>query len=158
MAQVRYTEATTLTSRVTSELNSLASGGGPALVSTALSNDASTERATFTNVTVVLAAQAGARTAGDSVSLLVVPAGVADPYSGVAAASAIAANYIARDRTGTAVTWTLDPATTARELTWANVQLPNSDYKVGLINNTTQNLASSGNAIYTSGSFSETYI
>lgn len=156
MSQVRYTEATTLTSKVTTELNSLADDAS-ALISTELSNDASTERESYANFAVSIAAQGAARDAAGSVSLLIVPAGLNDEYTDAIAAVAIAQNYYARDRDGNAVTWVLDAATTTRDVSWAGVRLPNANYKIGLVNETGQALAASGNIIYMSGTYSETY-
>jgi len=159
MSQVKYTEATTLTSKVTTELNSLADDGA-ALISTELSNDASTERDLYANFAVTIAEQGSARDSGTDnlVSLLIVPEGLSGGvYTDAVAALNLAASYIAKDKDGNDVTWTLDDAVTDRELTWAAVRVPNCDYKIGLLNRSSQALAASGNIIYMSGTYSETY-
>lgn len=158
MSQVRFTEATTLAPIVTTELNSLADNAA-AVDSDILSNDASTERNTLANFCVVIATQGGARDASAQVSLLIVPEGYsASAYTDAVAALKNANDYIAKRADGSAVTWTLDAATTARELTAAGVQIPNCNYKVGLLNESGQALAASGNIIYKSGDYSQTYV
>ena len=158
MSQTKYTEATTLASIVTSELDSLANDTA-ALISTELSNDASTERDLFANFAVTIATQGSARNSGASnkIHLLVVPEGLSAGVYTDAIVAGVDSNYIARDVHGEQVTWTLDDATTDRELTWPNVRIPNCDYSVGLLNESSQALAAQGNIIYMSGTFSETY-
>jgi hypothetical protein len=146
----KYVERTTGASIVTTELNSLANDAA-ALISTALSNDASTERNLLADFMIVLAEQSGARDASAAVSLLIVPE-VNSTY-GDSATLLTAKNYIARMADGTACTFTLDAAVTARSLTMAGVQLPNANYKVGLLNETGQALAASGNSIWKTGDY-----
>lgn len=151
-SRVKYSEAGTGAAAVTAELNSLADDTA-ALASTASSNDASTERALMANFLIVLATQGSARSGSPcQVSLLIVPE-VNSVYGDVATLLT-AAHYIAKRADGSACTFTLDAATTARSISIAGVQLPNSNFKVGLLNESGYALASSGNSIWMSGAFS----
>jgi hypothetical protein len=147
----KYTERTTGANIVTTELNSLADDTA-ALISTALSNDASDERNLLADFLITLAVQDSARASDATISLLVVPE-VNSTY-GDTATLKTATNYIARTADGTAVTLTLDAAVSGRSMTVASVQLPNANYKVGLLNATGQALASSGNIIFKTGNYS----
>ena len=148
---LRYTEATTGSTVVSSELNSLADDTA-ALVATALSNDASDERKLLANVLVIIAEQGSARDSGADVALIIVPE-VNSTYGDVATL-ATAENYIAVNSAGAQAVIELDAAVTARSMTFANVVLPNSNYKIGLLNRTGQALAAAGNSIFMSGTFS----
>lgn len=148
---LKYTERTTGVSIVTTELNSLADDTA-ALITTPLSNDASTERELFADFIVAIAEQGSARDAAGTVSLLIVPE-VNSTY-GDTATLATAGNYVARTADGSAVELVLDAAVTARTMTFANVRLPNANYKVGLLNETGQALAATGNSIFMSGAYS----
>lgn len=150
-ARVLYTESTTGASVMSTLLNSLADDA--AALSDALSNDASTERRLLANFSVSIALQGGARTGSPCrVSLLVVPE-INGVYPDVATLLT-AGNCVARTSDGTACQANLDAATTARVVSFANVQLPNGNYKVGLLNETGQALAASGNVIWQTGTFS----
>lgn len=154
---LKFTERDTGTTVVTTELNSLADDTA-ALISTALSNDASTERDLFADFSISLAVQGSARDASAQVSLMIVPE-IASAYGDVSGADVTAnlkltANYIARAADGTAATFDLDAAVTARVITVAGIQIPNANYKVGLLNETGQALAATGNTITKSGNYS----
>lgn len=158
MAQTRFTEATTLTSIVTTELNALADNAS-ALDTDELSNDASTERNMLADFAVTIATQGSARDSSAAISLLIVPAGLsAGVYTDAIADIKLANNYIARRADGTAATYTLDAATTDREVVFSGVQIPNGNYKVGLLNASGYALAASGSIIYKSGDYSTTYV
>jgi hypothetical protein len=150
-SRVLYTERTTGAVIVSTELNALADDAA-AVQSSPLSNDASSERALLADFLVVLALQGGARAADAQVSLLIVPE--VNSVYGDTATLKTAQKYIARQADGTAATWTLDAATTARNLTVSRVQLPNANYKVGLLNESGQALAATLNTIWMSGSYS----
>jgi hypothetical protein len=151
-SRVKFTEAGTGAAVVTAELNSLADDTAAAS-STVYSNDASGERALLANFLITIAEQGSARAGSPcQVSLLIIPE-VNSVYGDVATL-ATAANCIARRADGSACTFALDAAVTARTLTAAGVQLPNSNYKIGLLNESGQAFAASGNSIWMSGSYS----
>jgi hypothetical protein len=151
-SRVKFSEAGTGAAVVTAELNSLADDTA-VLSSTTYSNDSSTERALLANFLIAIAEQGGARAGSPcQVSLLIVPE--VNGVFGDAATLATAGNYIARRADGSACTFALDAAVTARSLTASSVQLPNSNYKVGLLNESGQAFAASGNSVWMSGSFS----
>ena len=149
----KYTEATTAASIVSTELNSLADDTA-ALGSSAQSNDASTERCTLATFYIVVAAQT-ARDSGASniVSLLIVPE-VGTGVYGDTATLLTAGNSIAQYEDGSAVSFVLDDAVTARTFTAAGVKIPNGNFKVGLLNTSSQALAASGNSISMTGAYS----
>lgn len=104
-----------------------------------------TTRNTFRDFVVQIGAQGGARDASAQVSLLIIP-----DYTTISADVATlktAQNYIARDRAGRAVTWTLDAATTARDLTWSGIMIPAVNYYIGVLNETAQAFAGT-NAVW----------
>ena len=146
----KYTEATTPSTIASTELNSLADDA--AAVGSILSNDASTERNVLANFAISIATQGGARDAGENLSPIIVPEVGSSVYGDIATLQT-ATNYIARYADGTPVSFGLDAATTARVLTAAGVQIPNGNYKVGLLNETGQALAASGNTITKSGDY-----
>ena len=148
---IKYTERTTGVSIVTTELNALADDTA-ALITTPLSNDASTEREVYADFIVTLAEQGAARDAGGDVSLLIVPE-VNSTY-GDTSTLATAGNYIAKTADGSDARIELDAAVTARTMTFSHVRLPNANYKVGLLNETGQALAATGNSIFMSGAYS----
>ena len=156
MAQARYTEASELTQVIKTELDGLASGSS-ALGNTQLSNNSSTTRNTLANFAVTLGTFQDARDTTLEVSLLIVPAGNGGTEYTDAIVSGVSTSYIARYADGTAVTWDLDAATTARDLTAAGVQIPNGEYKVGIYNNSGGQFAANGNIVYMSGTYSTTY-
>ena len=147
----KFTAATTYTNVVTTELNALADDT-PALGS-ALSNDAdtSTELQMLANFKIELPTT-GSRTTSPQVSLLLVPDDGAGTYSD-AATLETAGNHIARYADGTAVTFALDAGTTARTFVAVGVQLPNSNFKPGLLNEADAALAATLNIISMSGRY-----
>ncbi len=147
---LKFTERATGASIVTTELNSLADDAA-AVIATALSNDASDERDLLADFVITLAEQGGARAADAQVSLLIVPE-VNSTY-GSTATLRNARNYIARYADGTPVTLLLDAAVTARVHAVSGVQIPNANYKPGLLNESGQALAASGNSIFKSGNY-----
>lgn len=119
------------------------------------SNDDSAERMFFRNFAFKLGTQGGARGASAKVYLVLAP------YLGTIQADKAAINaddddYInnlAHDKDGNPVIWHLDAAVTARDLTWANVSIPNSDYFPTIVNRT--NVAFAGtNELWASAAFS----
>ena len=148
-SRVLYTERTTGTTVVSTELNALANDTA-ALVSTALSNDASDERNLLADFMIVIAEQAGARDGG-AISLLNVPE-VNSTYGDVATVQT-ALIHIAHRDDGTTCSFVLDSAVTARTITVSNVKIPNGNYKVGLLNESGQALAATGNSIFMTGKY-----
>ena len=148
-SRVLYTERTTGTTVVSTELNSLANDTA-ALVSTALSNDASDERNLLADFMIVIAEQGGARDGG-AISLLIVPE-VNSTYGDVATVQT-ALIHIAHRDDGTTCSFVLDSAVTARTITVPNVKIPNANYKVGLLNESGQALAATGNSIFMTGKY-----
>lgn len=153
---VKYVERTTGASIITTELDALADNR-TAVITTALSNDVSTERDLRADFLVYLDTQGGARDASAQISLLMLPE-VNSTYPEVAGADAtadlvLAASYIAKDADGNACTATLDAATTARNIVFAGVQLPNANYKVGILQETNQALAATGNTVWKTGNY-----
>ena len=150
-SRVLWAERTTGASIVTTELNALADDTA-ALVATALSNDASTERALLADFAIHIALQASARTGSPCrVALLLVPE--VNSVFGDVATLATAANHVARYADGTLAYLTLDAAVTARDLTLSGIQLPPANFKVGLLNESGYALAATGNTIWMSGTY-----
>ena len=147
-SRVLYTERTTGAAVVTTELNALAND--TAAVGSALSNDSSDERNLLADFMIVIPLQGGARDGG-AISLLIVPA-VNSAYGDVATV-ATALIHIARRDDGSLCSFVLDSAVTARTITISNVKLPNADFKVGLLNESGQALAATGNSIWMSGKY-----
>lgn len=159
MSQTRYTEATTLTQIMNTELDTLADDDA-VLTTTDLSNDASTERNTLANFAVTIGTQTARTTSpANLISLLIVPEGNSGGvYTDVEADMDVALSYIAKRQDGSDVTWGLDDSTADRELTAHGVLIPNSDYRVGILNRSSQALGGSGiNYVYMSGTYSTTY-
>jgi hypothetical protein len=155
-SRINFTEAGTGAAVVTAELNSLADDAA-AIASTALSNDASTERKLLANFVVAIAEQGSARAGSPCrVGLLIIPE--VNSVYGDAATLATAGNYIARYADGTQCYFSLDAAVTARSLSLAGVQIPNSNFKVGLLNESGQALAASGNSVWMSGTYTSAAI
>lgn len=123
-----------------------------ALSSVAASNDDSTERMFFRNFAVKLGTMGGTRVLADPVSLVIVP--VLGTITGDTTAAGLGTPYIATDKDGNDVTWKLDAAVTARNLTWANVCIPNSDYYIGVLNGCTAQAFAGTNEVWASTAFS----
>lgn len=148
-SRVLYTERTTGTTVVSTELNALANDTA-ALVSTALSNDASDERNLLADFMIVIAQQGGARDGG-AITLLIVPE-VNSTYGDVATVKT-ALIHAAHQDDGTVCSFVLDSAVTARAITVSYVKIPNGNYKVGLLNESGQALAATGNSIFMTGKY-----
>ena len=148
-SRVLYTERTTGSAIVTTELNALANDTA-ALISTALSNDASDERNLLADFMIVIPLQGGARDGG-AISLLIVPE-VNSTYGDVASVKT-ALIHVAHQDDGTLCSFVLDSAVTARTITISNVKLPNANFKVGLLNESGQALAATGNSIWMTGKY-----
>lgn len=146
---LKYTEATTGAAVTISTLQTLADD--TAGLSAAYSNDASTERQTLSNFLIQVGTQGGARDASATVSLLIVPE--VNSLYGDTATLLTAQNFYARYADGTDVTFTLDAAVTARDLTACGVQIPNGNYKIGVLNETNQAFAGV-NAVFKTGDYS----
>ena len=154
---IKYTQITSAPVVVSTELNTqiiASTTAGTTLGTTEfLNNDASTGRLLLANFEVFLNTQASARTGTPQVSLAIVPAIDSSIYPDVGALRLVTP-YIARTVAGAVVTWLLDLVTTARILTVTGVVLPNAKFKLGLVNETTQSLASTGNTIKMSTPYS----
>ena len=145
----KFTEATTGSAVTISGLATLADD--TAAVSAAQSNDASNERHTLTNFMIAVGTQGSARAGSpNQVSLLIVPE-VNAAYGDVATLET-AGNFIAQYDNGDPVTFTMDAAVTARNLTACGVRLPNGNYKVGVLNETGQAFAGT-NSVYQTGNY-----
>lgn len=148
-SRIKYTERATGASIVTTELNALANDTA-ALISTALSNDDSLERNLMADFMIVIPEQSGARDGG-AISLLIVPE-VNNTYGDVATVQT-ALIHIAHRDDGTLCSFVLDSAVTARTITVSHVKLPNANYKVGLLNESGNALAATGNSIWMTGKY-----
>lgn len=126
-----------------------------ALSAAAESNDDSAERFFFRNFTVKIGVQGTARVAAEEVWLLLVPylGSVQGSLEGTIDDTSLADAYIATDKDGNKVKWKLDADTAARNLTWANVSIPNSDYYIGVYNGTSYAFAGT-NEVWASSAFS----
>ncbi len=145
----KFTEATTGEAVTISALATLADDA--AALSSALSNDASPERNTLSNFLIAVGTQGSARSGTpNQVSLLIVPE-VNTVYGDVATLET-ASNFIALYDNGDPVTFALDAAVTARNLTACGVRLPNANYKVGVLNETGQAFAGT-NSVFQAGNY-----
>lgn len=144
----KFTEATTGAAVTISGLATLADD--TAAVSSAISNDASTERNTLSNFLIAVGTQGVARDADEPVSLLIVPE-VNGTYGDVATL-ATAKHYIAKYDDGNDVTFPMDAAVTARNLSACGVRIPNANYKVGVLNETGQAFAGT-NSVFQTGNY-----
>ena len=126
-----YTAA--IASVLTTDLNSLASGSTSA-ASAALDN--TTNLDLFADLTLTVAAQGAARSAGANVSVYMVMALDGTNYDDVQSATA---ELVA--------VFSLDAATTARQSTRRDIPIPPGLYKYFVVNNTGQAFAASGNIL-----------
>lgn len=153
---LKYTAISSSPIVVSTELNTqviTTTSAGPVLSTTEfLNNDASTGRLLLVNFEVFLNAQT-TRTGSPQVSLIIVPAVDASIYPDIGNLR-LATPYIAKTLAGVSVVWLLDPVTNSRILTVTGVVLPNAKFKLGLINETTQSFASTGNTIKMSTTYS----
>ena len=125
--------AAAIASVLTTDLNSLTNGSTSA-ASAALDNTTALDL--FADLTLTIATQGGARSAGANVAVFIVQAldgtNYDDVHSGTAELVAL---------------FTLDAATTARQSTRRDVPIPPGLYKFFVVNNTGQTLAASGNIL-----------
>jgi hypothetical protein len=148
---LKYTAQAAPSVVVSTELNSLPNITA-ALGSTVFDNsDNSTGRFLLADFEVTINTQT-TRTGTPTLSLVIVP--TIDTAYGDVSTQFLANSYVAKTLLGAAVTWSLDAASTARIMTMTGVVLPNAKFKLGLLNNTTQTLASNGNQIKMSGWYS----
>ena len=122
-----------IASVLTTDLNSLASGGTSA-ASAALDNTSALDL--FADLTLTIATQGSARSAGANVAVYLTQAldgtNYDDAHAGTAELVAV---------------FSLDAATTARQSSRRDVPIPPGLYKLFLVNNTGQALAASGNIL-----------
>lgn len=116
-----------------SELNSLGSGSTSA-ASTAIDN--TTNLDLFVDLTLTIATQGSARSAGATVAVYLTQALDGTNYDDT---SSTTAELVA--------VFPLDAATTARQLTRRDVPIPPGLFKLFAVNNTGQALAASGNLV-----------
>ena len=133
----KHSALETIFTALDTQLNSLANGSACSPSSAIDNATTSTQRWPAAMVEIYIAAQASARSTGASVSLYVIPTIDGTNYGDVTAECL--ENY----RVGT---YSLDAATTARRIT-KRVNLPPTDYKVVLKNNTGRPLASTLNTV-----------
>ena len=137
----KYTTLATVTAVATTELNALADD--TAAVGAAYDNSVGWPLGRFE---IILPTQGGARDGSAQVTLLLVPEGTAAAYGDVATLLT-AAHTKAYKVTGDAVVLTLDAAATARTLVVDGVRVPHGNFKPGLLNESGQALAATGNII-----------
>jgi len=132
----KHSALETIFTALSTELNSLANDTACSPSST-LDNDSVGQRWPAAMVEIYIAAQGTARAAGASVSLYIIPTTDGTNYGDET--DECLDNYIAKH-------FALDDTTTARYIT-GRVNLPPTDYKVVLKNNTGQAFAASGNTV-----------
>ena len=133
----KHSALETIFTALDTQLNSLANGSACSPSSVIDNGTTGTQRWPAAMVEIYIAAQASARSTGASVSLYIVPTTDGTNYGDVTAECLN--NYLVG-------TYSLDAATTARRIT-KRVNLPPTDYKVVLKNNTGQPLASTLNTV-----------
>jgi hypothetical protein len=134
MATTKHKSYTaSIANALTTELNSLGSGSASA-ASSALDNTSNLDL--YHDLTLTVAAQGGARSAGAAVSVYLVMALDGTNYDDV---NATTAELVA--------VFTLDAATTARQLTRRDVPVPPGLFKYFVVNGTGQAFAASGNIL-----------
>ncbi len=126
-----YTAA--IASALTTDLNSLANGSASA-ASAALDNTSNLDL--YHDLTLTVAAQGSARSAGATVSVYLVMALDGTNYDDVNATTA-----------ELAAVFPLDAATTARQVTRRDIPVPPGLFKYFVVNNTGQAFAASGNIV-----------
>lgn len=139
MATIKWLAPESLTSALTTELNSLADSTsdttGFSAVSVEISNE--TDLFQYIELEVVIAAQGAARASGAFVAVYInysADGTTYDDTSNKAFAEVL-------------TVFGLDAATTARRLTRVNVPIPPTDFKLLVLNDTGQAFAASGNTL-----------
>ncbi len=126
----------TLTTYLSTELNSLASAGNK--LGAAIANE--TARARFIGLEIAVAAQGSARVEGAHIAVYLLPALDGSTFSyGADAVDASPSNLVA--------TAQLDASTSARTVVLPDIPIPPFDFKLLIENNTGQALAASGNTV-----------
>lgn len=139
MATVKWLAPEAVTSALFTELNSLADSTsdttGFSAVSAEISNE--TDLFQYINLEFVLATQGAARAAGGFVAVYIV----------YALDGTIYGNDTDKAYTEQLTAFQFDAATTARRITKTNLPIPPLDFKLQVLNDTGQALASGANAL-----------
>ena len=133
----KHSALETIFTALSTELNSLANGAACS-ASSAFDNDSSGQRWPAAMAEVYVAAQGSNRAAGASVSLFIIPTTDGTNYGDVT--DECLDNYRVK-------VWSLDDAALAARFLTGRINLPPTDYKVVLKNNTGQAFPSSGNTV-----------
>lgn len=135
---LKYTAESTIETVMSTELDALANDD-QAISSSAYSNDDILEREMWVVVELYIAAQAGARTAAESIMVAIIPELDDVNYADWDDANLIA-NYVK-------VTFEVDAALTATRFVSDKIKLPNSDYKWAVRQQTDQAFGATGNTL-----------